>query len=367
MKFRIDKKDIVKLSIALILGLFLGWLFFHNSTQNTNHKEEHIHSEEEAQVWTCSMHPQIKEDKPGDCPICGMDLVPLEQDNNEESLEPDEVQMSKSALGLANIQTTKVTKGAPNKEVRLLGKVKPDERNIAELTARFGGRIEKLYVNYKGQKISKGQKLAQIYSPDLITAQKELLEAVKFKESNTDYFNAAVSKLKLWDISEKQIENIINNSEPQLYFDVLSPITGTVTKRHIAKGDYIKEGSELFQIIDLSRLWVMFEAYESDLPWIKLGDSIEFTIQSLAAKEFKGKISYIDPFIDPKTRIAQLRVEIKNTKGEIKPEMFAKGVLKSQIAKNTNKILIPKSAVLWTGKRSVVYVKVPDREKVSFK
>ncbi len=159
-----------------------------------------------------------------------------------------------------------------------------DERNIAELTARFGGRIEKLFVNYTGQNVRLGEKLATIYSPDLVTAQRELLEAISFKEDRPSFYLAAKSKLKLWDLSDDQINAIEEKGEPQLYFDILSPISGTVMMRHVALGDYVKEGSALFQVTNLSKVWVMFDAYESDLPWIKTGDHVELTIQSLPGK-----------------------------------------------------------------------------------
>ncbi len=369
MKTKINryKKEVILIGITLLVGLSLGWLFFHNSGSDKNETHSHEEQTEQEIIWTCSMHPQIKQDKPGQCPICAMDLVPiasLSSDDEQES--PDELQMSESALQLANVQTTIVSKGVPEKSISLLGKVKPDERNVSELTARFGGRIEKLFVNYTGQDVVKGQKLATIYSPELITAQKELFEAIRFKDTNPTYYKAAVSKLKLWDLTDVQINNIIENSEPQIYFDVLSPITGTVTQRHVAHGDYVKEGAVLFEVIDLSKVWIMFEAYESDLPWIKKGDHIEFTIQSLPGNSYDSKVTYIDPFIDADSRIARVRVELPNSKRELKPEMFANGVLHSQIAKNTNELLIPKSAILWTGKRAVVYVKVPDRETPSF-
>ncbi len=150
------------------------------------------------------------------------------------------------------------------------------------------------------------------------------------------------------------------------YFDVLSPITGTVTRRDVSVGDYIKEGSPLFQITDLAKLWVMFEAYESDLPWIRMNDKVNFTIRSLPGKNFTGRVSFIDPTIDPKTRVAYVRVEVPNPDDLIKPEMFANGIVTSSIAGNKKDLMIPKTAILWTGKRSVVYVKVPDRNQPTF-
>jgi Cu(I)/Ag(I) efflux system membrane fusion protein len=366
--------DNYKLVIGvLILGLFLGWVFFHSSgeaivdrTEIEGH-EGHNHKSEDPTTWTCSMHPQIKQNKPGDCPICGMDLIPLaSMAASGDDIDPNEIVMSESAAKLADIQSLIVTTGTPKKSVYLQGKVHADERNIAELTARFGGRIEKLFINFTGQNVTKGEKLATIYSPGLVTAQKELLEAITLKEARPSLYIAAKGKLKLWDLTDEQISGIEEKGEPQLYFDILSPISGTVTMRHVALGDYIKEGVALFRVINLKKVWVMFDAYESDLPWIKLGDKIDFTIQSIPGKNFSAKVTYIDPFINGKTRVAKVRVEVSNPKLTLKPEMFSTGLLESKIAESGNKILIPKSSILWTGKRAVVYVKVQNRENPSF-
>ena len=366
-KININKKNIRNYAIVLIIGLLLGWLFFHNSGKTTeaiHYKTEHA---DETTFWTCSMHPQIKMNKPGKCPICNMDLIPLKTSSSEdEAINPNEIEMSESAMKLAEIQTMPVRKDYSNKEVYLLGKVKPDERNIGELTARFGGRIEKLFVNFTGQNVKKGEKMTTIYSPELVTAQKELLEALEYKESNPAFYRASRNKLKLWDLTDDQINAIEKGGEPQTYFDVLSPISGTVTMRHVALGDYVKEGNALFQVVDLTHLWIMFEAYESDLPWLKTGDKVEFTVQSLPGKKFNGKVTYIDPFLDSKTRVANVRVDVNNPKLELKPEMFVNGIIHPGISNNKKDLLIPKTAVLWTGKRSVVYVKVPDREHTSF-
>ncbi|KOH44819.1 efflux RND transporter periplasmic adaptor subunit [Sunxiuqinia dokdonensis] len=358
---------------TLILGILFGWLFFHSGGESTASQtgveghEGHNHESEDPTTWTCSMHPQIKQDKPGDCPICGMDLIPLSSmQSGGDDVNPNEIAMSESASKLAEIQTLIVSKGAPQKSVFLQGKVHADERNIAELTARFGGRIEKLFVNFTGQQVQKGEKLATIYSPGLVTAQRELLEAISYKDSRPALYAASKGKLKLWDLTDDQIAAIEERGEPQLYFDVLSPITGTVMMRHVALGDYVKEGTPLFKVTDLSHVWVMFDAYESDLPWIKLGDRVEITIPALPMKTFEARVSYIDPFIDAATRVARVRVELSNKKEQLKPEMFANGIVKSNIAEKSSEILIPKSSILWTGKRAVVYVKVVDRETPTF-
>ena len=364
---KINKKEMVLITITLVVGLILGSLLFGGSGNNSEKSQKTEKTEKvDATIWTCSMHPQIREDGPGECPICGMDLIPLETNTNAEEADPNEIQMTESAMKLADIQTYIVKKGAPEKSVFLQGKVQADERNIAELTARFGGRIEKLYVNYTGQYVKKGQKLASIYSPELNTAQQELLDAAKYKETNPAFYKATRNKLKLWELSDAQIDAIEQSNEPSIYFDILSPISGTVTRRDVAIGDYVKEGNPLFEVIDLSRVWIMFDAYESDLPWIKLGDKVNFTVQSLPGKTFSAKVTYIDPFIDPTTRVAKVRVEMNNPNLAFKPEMFVNGILESKFAENTEQLLIPKTSILWTGKRSVVYVKVPNREIPSF-
>jgi Cu(I)/Ag(I) efflux system membrane fusion protein len=368
-KINLGKRDYKIIGITLFAGLLFGWLLFHGSNnENVGLQTAGEHAHEEQTIWTCSMHPQIRMDKPGKCPICGMDLIPLQETSGSDlAISPDEIRMTETAVKIADIQTMTIGKAYPDKEVYLLGKIKPDERNIAELTARFGGRIEKLYVNFTGQNVSKGEKLATIYSPSLVTAQKELLEAMEYREKNPDFYKAARNKLKLWDLTDEQIDNIELKGEARNYFDVLSPTGGTVTRRNVALGDYVKEGSALFQVIDLTRVWVMFEAYERDLPWIKPGDKVDFTIQSLPGRYFSGHVSFIDPLIDPKTRIARVRVEVQNKGLVLKPEMFANGILTSSVAGNKKDLLIPKTAVLWTGKRAVVYVKVPEREQPSFK
>ncbi|MGQ8336718.1 efflux RND transporter periplasmic adaptor subunit [Sunxiuqinia sp. A32] len=356
--------------VVLIVGLLLGWIISPSGEAPSPIKpvmhDEHDHAEEST-VWTCSMHPQVRTDKPGKCPICAMDLIPLATvESNQDATNPNDIVMTESATKLADIQTMVIRKGAAEKQIYLQGKVQADERNIAEITARFGGRIEKLFVNYTGQQVQEGEKLATIYSPELVTAQRELLETVKLKESRPSLYKASREKLKLWDLTDAQILSIENKGEPQTYFDILATISGTVMMRHVSVGDYVKTGQQLFQLINLKQLWVLFDAYESDLPWLKIGDPVKFTVQALPGKEFSGKVSYIDPFLNSNSRVAKVRLVVNNSKQTLKPEMFVNGIVESDKAENTNELLIPKSAVLWTGKRSVVYVKVPDTENPTF-
>lgn len=364
---KIKNRQIILILVALVAGLGLGWVFFHNA--QTSVQEAHVHEAEAQQktIWTCSMHPQIRQDEPGKCPICGMDLVPVSSlEHSGQEAGPGEVQMSESAIQLANVQTVTVTTGTPSVDVSLYGTVRPDETNIAAITARFGGRIEKLWVNYTGQKVKQHERLATIYSPQLLTAQKELLEAARYKDQNPSFYRSAVEKLKLWDISQTQIDDILQKKEPQPYFDILSPITGTVTSRKVARGDYVKEGSELFNVVDLTTVWVMFDAYESDMPRIETGDTVDFTLKAKPGKTFEGKVRFIDPVIDPQTRTARVRVEAANPGGSLMPGMFVNGIIHAKLENDEGLPLIPVSSVLWTGKRSVVWVRVPNRETPVF-
>lgn len=354
----------IKYCLLVLTGLFLGWLFFHSS-HNNEHKQSQTEHVKEAEVWTCSMHPHIQMDKPGKCPICGMDLIPLNQSNI--TTDVDAVHLSKEAAELANVQTSTVTRQKPVKEIRLYGKVQTDERLQQNQVAHIPGRIEKLMVNFTGENIRKGQVLATLYSPELITAQQELLEAAKSKQQQPAIYEAAVEKLKQFKLTDKQI-NIIESGEKVLkYIDIVSDVTGIVIERRINTGDYVSPGTVLYDIADLSTVWVMFDAYENDVLFIKNGDKISFTVQALPGITFTGNVVFIDPVIDPVTRVAKVRVEMSNQQGKLKPEMFATGTVNANLTEYNNKLVIPSSAVLWTGKRSIVYIKQADSSEPIFK
>lgn len=263
------------------------------------------------------------------------------------------------------MQTVTVQRAAPKKEMYLPGKVKAEETAVSDITARFPGRIERLYVNFTGQEVKKGQLLASIYSPELVTAQKELLVAARLRETNPSFYESAVRKLKLWNLSDAQIRNIVNNKKIQDKLNIYATQSGIVVAKNVNEGEYVSEGQPLFQLTDLDKVWVLFDAYESDLSWIEVGDEIRFTVQSLPGETFTSKVTFIDPVINPGTRAASVRTEVKNAKGKLKPEMFAQGVLESKLDAS-NALVIPKTAVLWTGKRAVVYVKDPAFEKPTF-
>lgn len=354
----------------LIVGIILGSVFSGSKSDVVRVKDgEHEYIQDPVtKLWTCAMHPQIKMKAPGNCPICGMKLIPVTDNNNDkkEKVGDDEVVLDEDAIQLANVQSTQVVKANSFKEIHLLGRVQPDERKLYSQVSHIPGRIEHLYVNFTGEKVTFGQKIVRIYSPELVTAQKELFEAIKSKDIYPQLYTAARNKLKLWKLNDTQIDAIETSGKVKEEIDILSDHNGYVMKRDVELGDYVKEGSILFDIANLSTVWVMFEAYESDIQWIHINDVFNFTIQALPGKEFKGKVTYIDPFVSSATRVAKVRVEVSNPSNILLPEMYATGIVSAKLTNVKDAIMVPKSAVLWTGKRAVVYVKVPHEKIHSF-
>jgi len=355
----------VRNGLLVFAGLLLGWLFFHSSDGS---KDRHAHSDKavKKEIWTCAMHPQIRMDHEGKCPICGMELILLNQGKDQKT-DSDAVSFSKEAMELANVATSIVSHKQPAKEVRLYGKVQADERLLQNQVAHISGRIEKLMVNFTGEPVRQGQTLAVIYSPELITAQQELLEAAKSKQNQPEIYEAAKEKLKQWKLSDAQISQIERTGKVKNNFEVYSNTSGIVTAKRVNTGDYVSQGAVLFDIANLSNVWVLFDAYESDLPFLKVGNIISFTLQAIPGKTFTASIKFIDPVIDPVNRVAKVRVEVNNAGAKLKPEMYATGLVRANLNEYRDKLVIPRSAVLWTGKRSIVYVKQPKTEETNFK
>jgi membrane fusion protein, copper/silver efflux system len=349
-----QNKKYLKWAGILVLGIFLGWVLFGGySDDHADHSEV---AAGEEQIWTCSMHPQIRQDEPGDCPICGMDLIPLEADEMGDATTG--YSMSENAMRLANVETMVVGSRETNREIRLNGKVRIDERNSYSQSTHIPGRIEQLSINFTGERVQRGQTLATVYSPEMVTAQEELLQAARIRESQPELFQAAREKLQNWRIGDAQIERILANNTPIQRFPITADVAGVVTEKMVNLGDYVERGMPLYQIADLSRVWVLFDLYESELAAVNEGDEIEFRINSLPGETFEGTISFIDPLLSGQTRVATARVEVENKNGRLKPEMFATGVVETGgAAEAAQQLTIPNSAVLWTGRRSVVYVK----------
>lgn len=345
-----------------MIGILLGYLFFHQG-EKVEPVEKALEEAHESTTWTCAMHPQIRQPGPGQCPICGMDLIPVSESGGEEN--PQAVKMSETATKLANIETMTVGLESAAKSIRLNGKVVPNERLMKTQASHVSGRIEQLFVNTTGEQVRQGQKLALIYSPELITAQQELLQALSIKETQPALYRAAREKLKSLRISEGQINAIEESGEVQENIAIYADRSGIVMDKMVNVGDYLKTGEPLFTIADLSQVWVVFDAYESDLPFLETGEKISFSVASLPGKDFSGEITFIDPVVDPKTRVADVRVETRNPNGSLKPQMFATATVKAKLG-DSDQLVVPKSAIMWTGERSVVYVKVPGAEEPTF-
>ena len=355
------KKYIVYV-VILVAGLLLGWLLFGSSS---NEKNEHNHTEglQVNQKWTCSMHPQIMQPEAGDCPICGMDLIPAE--SSTDGLALDQFKLTKNAMALANIQTSIVGNGkTDNNSIKLSGKIiENEEANVVQVSY-FSGRIERLNISFTGEKVSKGQLLATIYSPELYAAQQELLTAASLKESQPTLYKAVRNKLKLWKLSESQINNIETSKKVKENLPIYATVSGTVSEKLVAQGDYIKQGQPLLKIANLSTVWANFDVYENQIDAFKKGQEVTVTTNTYANKEFKAKVDFIDPVLDNKTRTVKLRTVLKNKNNILKPGMFVEGEIKGITSSKEEVLTIPFTSVLWTGKRSVVYLKSKPNESV---
>lgn len=369
----------VQYTIFALAGLLVGWLLFSPSSTPQADSSHHDHShdsiaghshshdllQDENGVWTCSMHPQIRQDKPGKCPICGMDLIPVRKSgNNNENIDPSSIQLSEEAMALADVQTSRVSKENPVKQIRLYGKIAPDERSLQSQTAHVGGRIENLAVDFTGETVRSGQTLATLYSPELFTAQQELLEAIKMQQPAL--IQAAKEKLQLWKMTDAQITAIEQSGTTSPLVEIKSNTSGIVISKKVSQGDYVSQGAILFDVANLSKVWAMFDAYEVDLPFLSKGDPVEFTLQALPGKVYKGKIAFIDPIVNATSRTSRVRVEVSNPQMELKPEMYATATVNAALKGYKDQIVVPQTAVLWTGKRAIVYVKQPDISTPTF-
>tara|TARA_B100000949_G_scaffold126322_1_gene111656 strand:- start:4 stop:1740 length:1737 start_codon:yes stop_codon:yes gene_type:complete len=365
------KKNILYIAIAVIIGLGAGWLIFGNSSDNAANKDtsdmsDHDHSGESAeQMWTCSMHPQIMQSEAGDCPICGMDLIPAEA--GAEGLAANEIKMTENAMALANIQTTIVGNAEASDDdgmISLSGKIAANEENNTVQASYFKGRIERLNVNYEGQQVNRGQLLATIYAPDLVAAQQELITAASLKESQPALYKAVRNKLKNWKLSDTQINAIEESGTVRENFPIYATVSGTVSEVMAAQGDYVNQGQPIVKLSNLNSVWAEFDAYENQIAQFNIGQKINITTNAYPNKEFEGTISFIDPILNNATRTITVRATLQNKNDLFKPGMFVTGKVKGATQTMENTLTVPASAVLWTGERSLVYVKTNPNEPV---
>jgi len=377
--------------------------------------------------WYCSMDPQIIRDGPGKCPICQMDLVPMPTDLAADDA-PRQLVVSQAAAALMDIETSRVERKLVEAEIRMVGKIDYDETRVKHITAWVPGRIDRLYIDFKGTRVSKGDHMVHLYSKELLEDQRALLaakEAARNIDANSTSFanrfklsNAEVvrTRLKLRGISDEQIAEMEKGDKPLDHVTIYAPMGGIVIDKHLTEGSWVDTGAKIFTIADLSQLWVKLDAYESDMMWIRYGQLVEFTTEAYPSEVFKGKISFIDPVLDAKTRTVKLRVNVDNSEGKLKPEMFVRAVVRAKVAQsgtamdpemagkwicpmhpsvikgqlgicekcgmdlvtteslgyvqaeapNEAPLVIPTSAPLITGKRAVVYVRLPNDKNPAF-
>ena len=365
MKMKISKTLLGAIVlIVLATGILAGWWIFGRETAPTEKKSQQAIDSNET-IYTCSMHPQVEKKEPGQCPICGMELIPMR--GTDDEMDPRAVQMSATAMRLADVRTAIVKEAkSARKQLRLNGKVQVDQRRVTTQSSHIPGRIEKLMVDFEGESVRKGQVIAHLYSPELVTAQQELIEARSTSQSQPGVYQAALEKLRKWKLSEGQIERIKKAQQPIAEFPVRADAAGYVLRMQVNEGDYIQKGEPLYRVADLSGLWVEFDVYESDLQWLETGDSVVFSVGALPGEEFEGSIAYLDPVINADNRAAKARVNISNADMMLKPGMFTTGVVRAGIESEEHIVVVPKSAVMWTGTRSVVYVKKRETYQLSF-
>jgi len=353
------------------------------------------------------MHPQIRQPKPGQCPLCGMDLIPVSGGGAEQGASR-QVTLSSNAQQLAQVRTAPVERKRVPVSIPLAGKITADESRMAHITARVSGRIDRLYVDYTGVHINKGDHLAQLYSQELYVMQAEYLIA---RQSGTTTNSPGRERLLLSGLTDAQVQTLERTGQPQLYVDVFSPLRGTVIEKQGVEGMYIETGFSIYTIADLARVWLMLEAYESDLPWLRYGQPVSFTVDAQPGLSFTGMVTFISPVLNTMTRTVSVRVNVPNPDGQLKPGYLVNAIVRANVAAGeyamdatlkgawvcsmhpeviarvagkcpvcgmdlvpveslgyapVNEaatippLVIPASAPLMTGARSVVYVAVPD-------
>jgi Cu(I)/Ag(I) efflux system membrane fusion protein len=287
-----------------------------------------------------------------------MDLIPAE--SSAEGLAMNEIKMTENAMALANIQTTVVGNAAASDAdgmISLSGKIAANEENNSVQASYFDGRIERLNVSYEGQQINRGQLLATIYSPNLVAAQQELLTTASLKESQPALYKAVRNKLKNWKLSDQQIDAIESSGNVRDNFPIYATVSGTVSEVMAREGDYVNQGQPILKVSNLNSVWAEFDAYENQISNLKEGQKIKVVANAYPNKEFDASVSFIDPLLNNATRTVTVRATLKNTEDLFKPGMFVTGKLKGAMKATAETLTVPASAVMWTGERSLVYIK----------
>lgn len=368
----LNKKIAVPL-ITLILVALAGGGWYAWQHKGHDHEAEQKAAQGKT-LYTCSMHPFIIKDKPGTCPICGMELIKKidgaaggaqtpEQKQQAEMI--GHVSLSPTQRVMANVATMEAKQQSLSKEINAVGIVQFDQSRQARVTAWIAGRIDKLNVNTVGAFVTKNKPVAEVYSPDLLATQQEYLLAIRSRDQlknspipsisqNGDGLVAsAKQRLMLFGVKESQIAELEKAGKPNIRLPIYTPLSGVVIEKMVQQGQYVNTGDPLFNIADLSTVWVEVEVYENEFPNIRIGQKVEIRSQSFPGKPFTGRVAFIYPFLDPKTRTVKARVEMPNPGMQLKPDMFVNAIIKVPLG---SAIVVPVTAVMDTGKRQVVWV-----------
>jgi len=318
---------------------------------------EHAH-EGEAAYYTCSMHPSVKSDEPGTCPICSMDLIPVSQ----EEVDTGVIFVDGERRQTIGIRTAAVTRQPVSVHVRAVGKVVYDETRLAEVSVKYKGWIGTLQADALGEPVDKGELLFTLYSPELYAAQEELFTALESQQraratsapGRADYLvTAARKKLRLWDISETQIERIAASGEPFQYLPIRSPVSGRVIEKNVVEGASVEPGETLYRIAGLDKVWVEAEVYEWELPLVDVGRPVEMTLSYLPGRRFSGRVAFVYPYLESESRTGRIRIELDNPGLELKPEMYVNVDFGEE---RGERLVVPEEAVLYAGPRRLVFL-----------
>jgi multidrug efflux pump subunit AcrA (membrane-fusion protein) len=325
-----------------------------------------VRSEGSKTLYTCGMHPQVIQDHPGNCPICGMKLTPIR--SGSSGADTNAANSSVIAVDAAtqqnmNLRTAEVIRGSLRKTIRTVGTIDYNETTLADVTTKFKGWVEKLDVDATGQLVHRGEPLFEIYSPELYNAQLEFLLSLNSGSATNDpgaafMRESAFNKLKYFDVPDAQITELEKSRKVTKTLPVVAPISGFVIEKNVVSGQMVDAGMKLYRLADLGIVWVIAQVYEQDLPFVKLGQEAIVKVASLPDREFRGRVTFVYPTVDEKTRTAKVRLEFENPGYFLKPGMFVSAIIPAQLEDSA--VLVPESAVLRSGARNTVFVALDD-------